>query len=515
MSKRTRAKTRATSHALLPAMSPPEPSVPTLAAIIDTPSTQPSPLQQESETPRCKLHQQEVQFLCLNKGCLRELCGYCILHHKEHIEEIRDLKEVVANSLTGLEEWCIGCKTSELVEKQVASLQLLDQLSELMRAILNKKINSMKERLIVENEKVSNYIRSFSETVGELKRKKSKLGQIGLRSLKMLLRSKKSKKSSKVVIEDNMIEKELSKIINNNVSFQPNGLTLNSSLPQHPKILHWFEWEKRDLHLFDVTTYTHRTVRLAIYFKIPPFSRSIMTPEGKIFLMGGEDPEAGPKREVFFCSLQGLNTDLTLHTRAPMLTKRYDFALCQLNGDIYVIAGKDGNGEVIGSVERYDVSKDQWTAIAPVNKRRYAASAVGMAEFEKIYLFGGRSDGGTGMAEEIEEYDLTKDAWKSLKLRGGHIFEPMEVCAAIQVGSGKILVFGGTDSSTEDSERSFLFSPLEGRFEKVGSLKKPHVFVSLPFLHGNNVFAVGNEYHVKNRNIHRFDIEAGSWEILF
>lgn len=56
-----------------------------------------------------------------------------------------------------------------------------------------------------------------------------------------------------------------------------------------PKYLHWFEWEKKDLHLFDVVNYSHKIVKLIIAFKIPVFSRSIMIPNGNIYLMGGED----------------------------------------------------------------------------------------------------------------------------------------------------------------------------------------------------------------------------------
>jgi hypothetical protein len=40
-----------------------------------------------------------------------------------------------------------------------------------------------------------------------------------------------------------------------------------------------------------------------------------------------------------------------------------------------------------------------------VNKKRYAASAVGFSN-NKIYLFGGRSDYNNFMISEIEEYSV-------------------------------------------------------------------------------------------------------------
>ena len=51
---------------------------------------------------------------------------------------------------------------------------------------------------------------------------------------------------------------------------------------------------------------------------------------------------------------------------------------------------------------RYDVIENSWQLIAPVKKKRYAASAIG-ATNNKIYLFGGRSDNNV-MVMEIEEY---------------------------------------------------------------------------------------------------------------
>lgn len=121
--------------------------------------------------------------------------------------------------------------------------------------------------------------------------------------LKALVRTKKACRVSRFVIDETIVESELDKILDDNVCFVQNGLQLNSTLPGVPKYLHWFEWEKRDLHLYDVTANSHRTIKLAIYFKIPPFSRSVMTPDGRIFLLGGEDPDHGPRKEVFFLNV--------------------------------------------------------------------------------------------------------------------------------------------------------------------------------------------------------------------
>lgn len=206
-------------------------------------------------------------------------------------------------------------------------------------------------------------------------------------------------------------------------------------------------------------------------------------------------------------------TDVTLHPRAPMLSKRYDFAVCQHRGFLYLIAGKDGNTEVTDIVERYDLARDVWTTLAPVNRKRYASCAAVQAESDRIFLFGGRSDLNNNMVEEVEEYDISTDTWRVVKLKSE--FDPVEVCAAVQVGPGQVLVFGGSYSTIEDSPESYIFHCCEHKFEKTKSLRKGHVFVSLPFVHGNFIYAVGNEYYMKNRNIHRFNIDKKLWELIF
>ena len=54
-----------------------------------------------------------------------------------------------------------------------------------------------------------------------------------------------------------------------------------------------------------------------------------------------------------------------------------------------MICGKDSASEVTETCERYSIEDDIWQNIAPVNKKRYAASTCGFRN-EKIFLFGGR-----------------------------------------------------------------------------------------------------------------------------
>ena len=75
-------------------------------------------------------------------------------------------------------------------------------------------------------------------------------------------------------------------------------------------------------------------------------------------------------------------------------------------------------------------------------KKRYAASAVGCSN-KKIYLFGG-SDNENILVNEIEEYDDQNNSWKIVPVLLS-LWNPVEVCASIQISNDKILVFGGCE----------------------------------------------------------------------
>jgi hypothetical protein len=85
----------------------------------------------------------------------------------------------------------------------------------------------------------------------------------------------------------------------------------------------------------------------------------------------------------------------------------------------------------------------------------------------------------------------------------------------IPISASKILIFGGSDVTIRDTKSCYIFDSVDQSLEKIEDLEKPQVFVSSPFLHGECVYAVGNEYYVKNRNLNRFNLRTGKWDIVF
>ena len=106
------------------------------------------------------------------------------------------------------------------------------------------------------------------------------------------------------------------------------------------KILHWFEWEKRELNILDVDTLNHTNIKLVTPFRTLSFSRSVLTPKGAIFLIGGEVPLEYHKTNFYF-NLKNLEFDQSLYEKSPLLSAVFDFSLIYHNEFLYVFGGKD------------------------------------------------------------------------------------------------------------------------------------------------------------------------------
>jgi N-acetylneuraminic acid mutarotase len=119
------------------------------------------------------------------------------------------------------------------------------------------------------------------------------------------------------------------------------------------------------------------------------------------------------------------------------------------------------------------------------------------------------------MVEEIEEYDAHFNTWTVISLQNPSLWIPVEICASIQLNKDKVLIFGGSDAQISDSDFCYTLNVNDYSIERVESLKKAQVFISLPFSYGGNVYAVGNEYYVKTRSLHRFNKAEMTWDLIF
>ena len=117
----------------------------------------------------------------------------------------------------------------------------------------------------------------------------------------------------------------------------------------------------------------------------------------------------------------------------PMSTPRSDAAVAVLDGDLYVIGGRNVAGSPLGRVERFD--GDEWETVSSLRDERYAAAAA--VYNGQIVLSGGYENSGE-VTDDVEVYNVGEDDWESFdsmeRDRAGH--------GAI-VLDGQVYVLGG------------------------------------------------------------------------
>jgi N-acetylneuraminic acid mutarotase len=123
---------------------------------------------------------------------------------------------------------------------------------------------------------------------------------------------------------------------------------------------------------------------------------------------------------------------------APMPTPRTAAAVAVLNGQIYVIGGRNAAGMALGVVERYNPTLNQWTTVGSLREPRFNAAAAVLSG--QILLMGGRAfdDNELEVTKDVEVYDLSRDRWESFD----DLEDEREGLSAFSV-SGFVYAFGG------------------------------------------------------------------------
>ena len=76
------------------------------------------------------------------------------------------------------------------------------------------------------------------------------------------------------------------------------------------------------------------------------------------------------------------------------------------------------------------------------------------------------------MVCEIEEYIVENNTWEIVEIRGQNIWNPVEVCACLQISEDKILIFGGSDARIKDSSSTYVFNLRDYTFDRKCDLKR-------------------------------------------
>eukprot|EP01017_Pseudomicrothorax_dubius_P030618 TRINITY_DN3837_c0_g1_i5.p1 TRINITY_DN3837_c0_g1~~TRINITY_DN3837_c0_g1_i5.p1 ORF type:complete len:673 (+),score=73.67 TRINITY_DN3837_c0_g1_i5:2-2020(+) len=228
------------------------------------------------------------------------------------------------------------------------------------------------------------------------------------------------------------------------------------------KQLHFFQHRSKYLHLLNLdtvvqgnpVTYKFAKLELAISFRIPRWHKSIVTPDGLIFLTGGIPIEGDEGILEDKNSFVYDENKRTLVPVASMQLNRSGHAITFLGNSIYVIGGfLNSEGEYTETCERYDIPNNRWLSIAPLNFRANNCCACTFNN-KYIYKFGGKIHE-KHLNSCVERYDPTVNKWTTIEfaidqgpVNSSQSLDPkrlvLSAMSASQINQYNMIVFGGT-----------------------------------------------------------------------
>ena len=160
---------------------------------------------------------------------------------------------------------------------------------------------------------------------------------------------------------------------------------------------------------------------------------------------------------------------------APLPTPRAFPAVAVLNGQIFVIGGRDANGEPLDVVERYDPGSNSWSAVEDIDKARFNASATVFNG--QILLTGGREDDDE-LTDDVEVYDPIDERWESFE----HLEDEREGHGTFSI-DGDVYVFGGLNEDAQFRDDAEVYNESTDSWEDYGfwTLDEPRAaFAAVP-----------------------------------
>jgi len=173
-----------------------------------------------------------------------------------------------------------------------------------------------------------------------------------------------------------------------------------------------------------------------------------------------------------------------------------------------IVCGGENSEGHLNSCEQFDILKNEWIQIPSLNEKKSYSSAVSLNE-ETVYVFGGYTyiQGIQKMFDTIECLKVEElGQWEVVKLVKKEGWGARQDIGAVQIGTNKILIFGGyADTLKKDST---IFDTETKTIEPTASLIEGDRFYQRTGkVINDSVYAMGGNAE----NIWVFDIKTKKW----
>jgi len=187
-----------------------------------------------------------------------------------------------------------------------------------------------------------------------------------------------------------------------------------------------------------------------------------------------------------------------------MSDAREQFAAVVLtSGKVLVVGGVGPSSTILGGTELYDPTAKTWSSAGSLSVPRAAHTATLLAS-GKVLVTGGCTSGPTCTTTPVSElYDPVSNSWSA----SGSLTTPRAFQTAVRLGSGKVLVIGGTNGTVTTSCE--LYDPASGTWSNAASTTTARYLNTTTVLPNGKVLVAGGKGPENSAEI--YDPVANTW----
>ena len=188
---------------------------------------------------------------------------------------------------------------------------------------------------------------------------------------------------------------------------------------------------------------------------------------------GGEDADDDKLRSVECFD----STTRQWSAIADMGTTRSNLGLAAMNGRLYTVGGLDGSNTCLRSVECFDPTMGVWTLVAAMSTARFDHGVAVVNN--KLYAVGGHDEGGP--LSSVECFDPSTGQWSAAPpLPSAQYMHGVVALEDSDSDSDKLYVVGGYDNDIASSlDHVLCFDPSTGQWSEVADMNESRSMVAV------------------------------------
>ncbi|CAD8151879.1 unnamed protein product [Paramecium pentaurelia] len=222
------------------------------------------------------------------------------------------------------------------------------------------------------------------------------------------------------------------------------------------KFLHFMINRSKIMKIADLQT--KQWLTLQIDYQVPAFHKSIVTPNGDVYISGGLTDQKDNIKESI---IRKYTQDGQIQQIGRLTYPRSSHSMVYCNQAIYFLCGYLDHSKITSSMEKYNIQTQKMELCSPCYK---PANQPGCCTFNDryIYKFGGNDENGQ-ILFIIERYDTFTNKWEHINpkidsLESSKFLTTFLTSACVQINQTNIYVFGGYEEDDKGVSFSFLLN---------------------------------------------------------